>query len=50
MVYVAFVVDTFSRRIVGWCWVPLKIVTGLPLTMVMSGGEKSPPVGFRRAV
>jgi hypothetical protein len=32
------------------CWVPFKIVTGLPLTMVMFGDEKSPPVGFRRAV
>ena len=33
-----------------YCWVPFKIVTGLPLPMVMSGDEKSPPVGFRRAV
>jgi len=30
--------------------VPLKIVMRLPLTMVMFGDEKSPPVGFRRAV
>ncbi|WKK21931.1 hypothetical protein QZH56_24350 [Streptomyces olivoreticuli] len=31
------------------CWLPLKIVMGLPLTMVMSGDEESPLVGFQRA-
>ncbi|MER7817200.1 hypothetical protein, partial [Streptomyces sp. NPDC096153] len=31
------------------CWVPLKIVTGLPLAMVMCGDEESPLVGFQRA-
>jgi hypothetical protein len=34
----------------AWCWLPLKIVTGLPLTMVMFGDEESPLVGFQRAV
>ncbi|MFJ9753210.1 hypothetical protein ACIRVM_47605, partial [Streptomyces chartreusis] len=36
-------------RIRTACWLPFKIVTGLPLTMVMFGVEESPPVGFRRA-
>ncbi len=43
-------VAEFNTALAPWCWVPFKIVTGLPLTMVMFGDEKSPPVGFRRAV
>lgn len=34
----------------SYCWLPLKIVMGLPLTMVMFGDEECPLVGFQRAV
>ncbi|MFE9454388.1 hypothetical protein [Streptomyces sp. NPDC006739] len=36
--------------LIAGCWLPVEIMTGLPLMMVMFGDEESPLVGFQRAV